>query len=262
MFIARNLVADRVNLHQNAYASGLPSPLAFLGMVGAVAHDLDCDPHSVRVLPIIHQVHQSPGRTKPEQILKSRRFTNAEIIEDAIGTVEFSLAFDIPQVFNEKSVQRSLSFRRLAGGLLRSIEFSVEITPGDAQSLSKLPRGNAFVPALNPEHRKVSRGDRASLQAVADVLYPAEREKDRGWLVPAAVGYHLIEDPRTALPRKNTRDEITPHVFAEPVVGVAEMISVRRNEVRRADGQAFNDLFWSWATEPGSRFVMAHKLFD
>ena len=68
IFLVSALSAARVNLLMNDYASGLPSPMAFLGLGAAIAPELGADRWSVRVIPVLHSVVISSGRTKPEMV--------------------------------------------------------------------------------------------------------------------------------------------------------------------------------------------------
>src|ERR1700757_2700855 len=94
-FLVTDLAASRVNLLMNDYASGLPSPLAFLGLGAAIAPELGAERWSVGVLPVLHEVAVSSGRTKPEMTPASGRFSPIEIVEDMIGTVRFSMVLDV-----------------------------------------------------------------------------------------------------------------------------------------------------------------------
>lgn len=67
--------------------------------------------------------------------------------------------------------------------------------------------------------------------------------------MPVAVGHRLLEDPATAPRRANTRDPRIPHVFVEPAVGVAELISVRNPRLTGLDEPGLRDRLWRWTAE-------------
>lgn len=95
-FAIRNLCASRVNLQMNDYVAGLPSPMAFLGLAESIGRDLGVDHWQAKILPILHSVHVSEGRTKPEMEPKGGVFTPIETMEDMVGTVDVSLILDLP----------------------------------------------------------------------------------------------------------------------------------------------------------------------
>jgi hypothetical protein len=258
-FLVSNLTASRVNLLMNDYASGLPSPLAFLGLGAAIAPELGAERWKVGVLPVLHDVAVSNGRTKPEMTPASGRFSPIEIIEDLTGTVRFSLVLDIPDCSNEIAVQTALAGRRLAGGLFQETKIRVERVAPDGSALRHAPRGWALIRPEDPSRHAVSRGDVRSHLAIAELLFPAEREPGFGWPVPVAVGHFLLEDPTTATPRRGTRNPDLPHVFTEPVLGIGELVSVRNRRLTDASPHAFDDLFWRW--HAAGAWILGHRVY-
>lgn len=258
-FLVTDLTADRVNLLMNDYASGAVSPLAFLGLGAAIAPGLGAARWSVGVLPVLHDVTVSKGRTKPEMASVSGRFSPVEIVEDMIGTVRFSMILDIPGCSDEIAVAGALAGRRLAGGIFRESVVKVKPVTDDGAALQGAPRGWALIRPSQPDQRLVSKGDALSLSAVAEKLFPAEREPGSGWLVPVAVGHFLLEDPATVPRRRGVRDASLPHVFTEPVLGIGELVSVRNRRLTEAPAEVFDDLFWRWHAE-GS-WILGHQAY-
>ena len=212
MFLVKNLVASRVNLIQNDYASGLPSPLSFLGLADTLVRALDLKPWSARTLPVLHRVDVSKGRTKPEMEPKAGAFTPIETMEDLIGTVEVSVLIDLPGCDSASNVMRAMTGRRIAGGLIQNDRIEVEDVTADGSAFRRLRRGYAMMRPDDdrPERRRISTGDEESLSAIAHTVFPAERAPGHGWIVPVAAGYRLLEDPETAPKRIRTRDPNTP----------------------------------------------------
>ena len=248
MFAVKNLVASRVNLLQNDYAAGLPSPLSFLGLADTLVRRMGLTPWSARCLPILHRVDVSEGRTKPEMEPKSGTFTPIETMEDLTGTVEVSILIDLSGCERTTDVIRLMAGRRIAGGLIQNDEVEVdEVTP-DGSAFRGLRRGYAMVRPEpdRPERLLISTGDEEGLSAIAHTLFPAEREAGFGWIVPVATGYRLIEDPETVPKRIRTRSQEVPHVFAEPALGIAELISVRNTRLTDLDEEGLTALLWSW----------------
>lgn len=253
------VMASRVNFLMSDYASGLPSPLAFLGLGAAITPRLGARRWSVGVLPVLHDVVVSSGRTKPEMAPASGRFSPIEIVEDMTGTVRFSMVLDIPGCSDEILVAEALEGRRLAGGIFENKAIRVELVPSDGAALRRMPRGWALIRPDDPGRRIVSRGDVDSLSAIADILFPAEREPGFGWPVPVAAGHFLLEDPATAPRRSGVREPDIPHVFTEPVLGVGELVSVRNRRLTDAPAEDFDGLFWRWHAE-GS-WILGHHVY-
>lgn len=258
-FLVANLTASRVNLLMNDYASGLPSPLAFLGLGAAIAPELGVGRWEIGVLPVLHDVVVSRGRTKPEMAPASGQFSPIEIVEDMTGRVRFSMLLDIRGCSNEIAVQKALTGRRLAGGAFQEAEIQVEPVASDGAALRRAPRGWALLRPDDSGRQIVSRGDVDSLSAVAEILFPAEREPGSGWLVPVAVGHFLLEDPAAVPQRQGTRNPDLPHVFTEPVLGIGELVSVRNRRLTETSAEAFNDLFWRW--HPEGPWILGHRVY-
>lgn len=259
LFSIRNIRASRVNLLMNDYAAGLPSPLAFLGLGGAIAGDLGLDRWTVRTLPVLHAVWPSPGRTKPEMEPSSGTFGPIEIAEDMIGTVELSLLMDIPQLDDTTALKSAFVGRRIAGGLIQNDWLEISAVTADGSAFRTLRRGYAVVPPDDPARRLTSRGDYESLRVLAETLYPAAREPGSGWTVPVSVGYRLLEDPETAPKRRGSRCPETPHVFAEPLAGIAELVSIRNRRLTAMTADEFSARLWSWHAEDD--LILGHRAY-
>ena len=266
MFLVKNLRASRVNLLMNDFAAGLPSPLAFLGLGAAIAPALgaprwDRRPLATRrweiaVLPVIHRVDVSEGRTKAELRNKAGTFTPIEIPEDLVGSVTVSLLLDIPDCTDEHLVAEALRGRRIAGGPINNSKIEVEAVTADGSALRRVDRGYAMIPTRPPRSVFVATGQIDKLMALAAELYI---DPGAGWHVPVAVGHRLLEDPATAPKRENTRDPNIPHVFAEPVVGIAEFVSVRNKRLTELDEGGLSDLLWRWTAERD--WIVGHPIY-
>ena len=256
MFLVKNLRASRVNLLMNDFAAGLPSPLAFLGLGAAIAPALgaprwDRRPLATRrweiaVLPVLHRVDVSEGRTKAELSNKAGTFTPIEIPEDLVGSVTVSLLLDIPDCTDEHLVAEALLGRRIAGGPINNSKIEVEAVTADGSALRRVDRGYAMIRTRPPKSEFIATGAIDKLVALAAELYI---DPGAGWHVPVAVGHRLLEDPAKAPVRANKRDPHIPHVFAEPVVGIAELVSVRNKRLTDLDEGGLRDLLWRWTAE-------------
>lgn len=261
MFVARNLRASRVNLIQNDYVSGLPSPLSFLGLADTLIRQLGLTPWSGRALPILHRVYASKGRTKPEMEPKGATFAPIETMEDLVGTVEVSVLLDLPGAESAARVRAALTGRRVAGGLIQNDQIDLDVVTPDGSAFRDLRRGFAVLrpDPDRPERRLISTGDEETLSGIARTVFPTERGPGYGWVVPSAVGYRLLEDPSTAPKRIRTRDPRVPHVFAEPVLGIAELVSVRNPRLTGLSEADLSELLWGWA--PRGDLILGHPAY-
>lgn len=250
LFLVKDLRATRVNLLMNDFAAGLPSPLSFLGLADLLARNLGLAPWSARVLPILHRVDVSEGRSKPEMENKSGSFEPIETMEDLTGSVHVSLLLHLPGCESESALRAQMQGRRIAGGLIQNDAIDVQAVTPDGSVFRNLKRGYAMLRPEQAERRFISMGDttseQPSLAHLASLLYPAERPEGFGWIVPAAVGYRLLEDPQTVPARIRTRSKDIPHVFAEPVVGIAELVSVRNKRLTGLSNAELGATLWAW----------------
>lgn len=263
LYLVGVLKAQRVNLLTNDYVAGLPSPLAFLGLVDLVARQLGLEPWSARVLPILHSVHISSGRTKPEMEPKSKAFSPIETPEDMVGAVEISLLVHMPGCPGEAFLRERILGKRIAGGVIQSDSFSVKAVTPDGSALRGARRGYAMVVPEQLERRFITSGDRTpeqpGLRRIADLLYPQERPEGFGWIVPTAVGYRLLENPNEVPKRSFTRSKSIPHVYAEPVLGIVELISVRNPRLTSLSMEEMDRLLWSW--DARGEWILGHPLY-
>lgn len=192
LYVVKDLRASRVNLMMNDFAAGLPSPLSFLGLADLLARNLGLAPWSARVLPILHRVDISDGRTKPEMENKSGIFEPIETMEDLVGSVQVSLLLHLPGCESETALRAHLQGRRIAGGLIQNDRIEVQAVTADGSAFRGLRRGFAMLRPDQVERRYVTSGDttpeQPGLARLASLLFPAERPEGFGWIVPAAVG--------------------------------------------------------------------------
>lgn len=260
-FAIHELHASRVNLLMNDYAAGLPSPMAFLGLAESIGRDLGVEPWAARVLPILHAVHASDGRTKPEMAPTNKStFGPIETVEDMIGTVKVSLILDLPGCGSADDLRHVALTKRIAGGTIRNLNLRVDTVAADGGCLKEIPRGYAMVRPDRPERRIISSGDMAAMRRIANTLFPAVREPGRGWIVPVAVGHRLLENPDTVPRRIRPRSADMPHVFVEPCIGIAELISVRNPRLTGLGDAGMSDLFWCWSVE--GEHILGHRAYQ
>jgi hypothetical protein len=69
----------------------------------------------------------------------------------------------------------------------------------------------------------------------------------------------LLEDPATVPARIRTRSKEVPHVFAEPVLGISELVSVRNKRLTDLTMTGLDALFWCW--EARGDLVLGHRAY-
>lgn len=261
-----NLVCGKVNLFQNDYASGLPSPFSCLGFADAIGHACGFPRWSTAVLPVIHDLQVSSGRTKPELKRSEKsggKFAPVEIMESMTGHVEISFILDLPDVANTTKVEEFMKTARFAGSLAFPGRGGFKITEirDGSEDIFKVRRGYAFLPASFGKKiaAPVSFGEPESLKALRDKLILEKRESGSGWVVPAAVGYRYLEDPKFVAPRKATRNPSIPHAFVEPGVSTGELVSIRNKKISDLNPENFDQIFWRWSSN--EKGIFAHEIY-
>lgn len=265
MILVQNMTASRVNFLQNDFAAGLPSPFAFLGLLASIAPRLGVPRWQMGVLPILHSLSVSPGRTRGNQIPKGNRITVLEISEDHRGTVVFSLLVDPGQDIDEREMAEAISTCRLAGGMIFPASkrgITASHVPRDGSAFRRSARGRVILPMSG---QPILSGHSEEIMSYADALFPEDRTALPGWRVPVAAGYLLLEDPQHPAERRNLRDPDIPHVFAEPVAGIAELVSPRNPRLTGMGREELTAAMWRYNTAPatGTSFgrVAAHSFY-
>jgi len=258
-YLLTGLRASKVNLLQNDYCGGLPAPTAFLGLAAAVAHDLGLSRWDLSALPILHRVDRSNGRLRPAMEVKSDAYVTVELQEDLTGTVSFSMVLSLPEARSEADILAALTGKRLGGGVIFGDVRRMQVIAlsDDPKDLLKAPRGYALLPWYRDGKTEKSFGDPASLRRVASALWPDDAKDRKGWRVPVAIGFRLLGSPGPA--PTGARNMTVPHVFAEPGVGVAELVSIRSPRLTDLSAEDYLALFWSWA--PTQTHVLVHKSY-
>jgi hypothetical protein len=260
IYIIRNIRASRVNLAMNDYVSGLPSPLSFIGLADSLARTLKLKPWSASVLPILHHVTISKGRTKAEAIPEGKVLRPAENMEDLVGTVEVSLILDLPGCESELDVAAAMRGKRIAGGEIAGDDINVIAVTAEGRSLRKIKRGFAMIAPEKDAYQQVSSGNLSKINEIIDLIFPAERKAGDGWIIGVAAGYRLLEDPSIKTNRSCRRDVTINHVFAEPCLGMAELVSVRNSRLTSSNEEKLKSFMWKWSIK--NDFLLGHQNYQ
>jgi hypothetical protein len=194
---------------------------------------------------------------------KSGTFEPVETMEDMTGYVELSLLLHLPDCPGESTLRKAFSGVRIAGGLIQGDAPDIRAVTPDGSAFRDARRGYAVTVPELLERRFITCGDTGAgqlgLARIAELLYPPVRGEGFGWIVPAAVGYRLLEDPATAPARIRTRRKDVPHVYAEPALGIAELVSVRNPRLTRLDGPGLSALMWAW--DARGDLILGHQAY-
>ena len=258
IFVIQDVSVSGVNLLMNDYVAGLPSPLSFLGFGDALMREFELEPWKARTIPILHNVMPSEGRTKPEMENKSGTFMPVETMENFVGYVQLSLIIDLPGCDSAVKLKDSVIHKRIAGGTIQNDDIRVEAVTPDGSAFRKIRRGYAL---LRPDKQsdgylQISTGSEESLATIAHKVFPTDREPASGWYVPVSAGYKILEDPASVPKRIRTRNQEIPHVFAEPILGMAEIVSARNSRLTSMTEEGLDALFWQWSTQ--GDYVLGH----
>ena len=263
-YVLGPFIAYDANLAPGDFVAGVPSPFAALGLAGAIARKARIDGWSVASIPVIHKIELSPGRLRAAPEVRSGKLKSIEVVETVTGQIEFSLLLEFPGYVSKSVVTKYMKGARFSGGSCfplgtRALGDCVREIEGDdlPRALRGIPRGYVLTPpsAERTQCGLISYGERDSLEAVISAVFPGDRKKGSGMLIPCPVGYRLCEDPHTAEVRKGGRDQSTPHVFADQALGIAELISIRNRTHFSSTKNAFEHFAWRWAQDDSARFV-------
>ena len=260
IFVAGNIHAERVNLLMNDYSAGLPSPLAMLGLADAVMRDLGLTPWTAGVVPVLHHVNISMGRTRSEMVNKSGVFRQVEIPEDMIGSVRLSLILDLPGCDDESALADCLMRRRIAGGMIQNRKINVRKIAGNGTVFDLLRRGHVMIAPQQASHCMIANGSREGFDRILELLFPDCLDALPNYWIPAAVGYRLLENPDDVPDRTCRQNPDLPHVFAEPLLGLAELVSDRNWRMTTLSEEDFSSLFWRWHVERD--FILGHQAYQ
>lgn len=167
--------------------------------------------------------------------------------------IEVTLVFGFDSEWSPavESIERSLNGRRLAGGTIHKMS-GVHILDTFEEVLRTV--GNGFVVM---DRSDVLRHDNSMAHFVQKLLHPEEVDGKRPWRTATVCGYSMITEFKQ---KKNVRKDAL-HAYAEPLVGLFDLLSVRNIATTYAQQtpleahNTHNQLFFSWAWS-GSNFLL------
>lgn len=167
--------------------------------------------------------------------------------------IEVSLVFGFESEFNPsiERIKESLDGRRLAGGTIHAID-SVEIFDAFGEVLQAIGTGFVLM-----DRSDVLQHDNSMDSFIQNLLNPQHVDGKRPWRAATVCGYSMITD---FTQKKNVRNN-SMHAYAEPLVGLFDLLSVRQilntytNQTPSSAQYTKNTLFFSW-TWSGSNFLL------
>ncbi len=257
VFLIGPMDVSRIALDGNALVSGYPPLTALAGFSDSIARRLHQPAANWPLALLIHDLQVSPGRFKPKPDKSGQPVEAIERITGSLtGTI---LLVDPGASVTEAEVEAALPGLRLAGGMppLRTGAREIE----SLSILSTLPPGHLIVDRSDLLEKAAEQAA-DPLDGLLD-LFTWQPVEGGGWtnpwsldengsrrlLAPVAVGYQAIEPLANCQPRQGTRCSNTPHVFAEGIASVAELVSARKLARAKSDEGSALPMFWCWETD-------------
>ena len=172
-------------------------------------------PHQFRAASFINKDDYS---SKNAHVLSSQPTARCHL------TASLVIRFDDDASFSEEAIASFVHGGRLAGGTI--IEYGKPVMLADEDDIDKVVKavGAGFSLIERQDLMVKQAGDRDMLDVLLRLTKRVkERDEDRNWLLPTALGYAEIT-PRQQ--RKNVRGDF-PHAYCEPLVGLAQYKSIR-----------------------------------
>lgn len=271
----RLLILPQLKIHNaNALSSpftiGFPAMTAWLGAVHALQRKLNKNGHRdlkfIKTGVVCHEidlqtykgkgdyVHSIVGTSNPLE----KNGKRPSFIEEARCHLTVTLVIEYEDLYEDydefkPQVKAMLHTMKFASGDLLSCTDPEMEKIDDPDEIKKIMRylmpGHCLIQRSELMQQSMQQGQNAieallDYLKVSDLSYVDEKEqvhwqksrKEKGWLVPIAVGYQGISQLGNA---KNQRDPNTPHRFADSVVTLGEFVMpYRLNDI--------NEMLWHY----------------
>ena len=227
--VLRNISVRNANAQPSAWLIAPPSPTAFMGFAHALGRHLDAPAKTAaivqhdfslraerierRVLP--HQFRGAGLINSKDYSSKNKYALSLQPSARCDQRVSLLVEFADDALIDCDAVRKWLPSARIAGGTIDEFARPVMERNLDA-ALKKVGNGWAVVERGDLMALQVGQTDRldAFLAATSSVSRVANP-----WVVPALLGYRAITAPQE---RSQARDDY-PHLFAEPLIGLARL---------------------------------------
>lgn len=281
-----NIKIHNANALSSPYTIGFPAMTAWLGFMHALERKLyDTEFKAVKFTGIIVscldielQTYKGKGDYVHSIIATSNPLDKAgkrpSFIEEARCDMEVTIAieFKLGVIDYEKFtdvIDNKLHIMKIASGDITSFKPSQhkEIDNTNPRELTKyLMPGFCLVSRQDLMETSMAEGKDA-IDAMLDymkittdievdenhkVTRSKAYKKEEGWIVPITIGYQGISEPGQI---KNTRDETTPHRFAESVVTLGEFKMAYRFE-------NVNEMIWRYQEYQGNDLYLCQNNYS
>ncbi len=259
LLLIPNIKIHNANALSSPYTVGFPAMTAWLGFMHALQRKLmDTDFSKIKFTGVVIScldmtLHTYKGKgdyvssiiTTSNPLDKSGK--RSSFIEEVRCDLEVSIAIEFETEFLgddsfTKFIDKTLHTMKIASGDISSFKpcLHIEVKDDEPRGLTKyLMPGFCLVSRQELMQQSMKEGSDAIdamleyLKTMTDIDIDESHKvtkskpykKEKGWIVPIAVGYQGISDLGALA---NTRDEITPHRFAENVVSLGEFKMVYR----------------------------------
>ena len=283
-----HLKIHNANAMSSPYSIGFPAMTAWLGAMHALQRKLNAKGHEIELTGLAVSCHDFNLQTHKGQndfvhsIIGTANPLDKDgnrpaFIEEARCHLEVSLLIEIENLGKKQREQlltilpETINSMKFAGGDVLSV-YDQQILDFDEDGqkdqelkpiLNKLMLGHVLIERRDLVIQSMQEGQDA-LGAVLDhlkvthssqtdengkVTWSSSR-KEKGWLVPIAVGFQGISELGIA---KNQRDADTPHRFAEAVLTLGEFIMPFRIE-------SIDQLLWQYHVDLENNLYLCQNL--
>lgn len=241
------------------WCSAAPGPLAFCGFGHALARAIGQAP-AHRSIGIVFHDYRMRAETPGGWLLHPHQHRAAALINEddyaqgsrtlsgqptirGDGIVSLVLAFDQEARISTHAVAEFLDRARVAGGTISEHMFDPDmgfVKQTWEEVTRMLGSGFTFVDRQDLlQHEEAQDPLHAFLHATRQVK--GDKPK-HSWLMPYAAGFRAL----TPVTSRHWAREGCPHAFAEPLVGLGQLVSVRDRSIA----------MWSYATAENGVFVV------
>ena len=283
-----HLKIHNANAMSSPYSIGFPAITAWLGAMHALQRKLNAKGHDIELTRLAVSCHDFNLQTHKGQsdfvhsIIGTANPLDKDgsrpaFIEEARCHLEVSLLIEVENL-EKKQIDRLLTIlpeivnsMKFAGGDVFAV-YDQQILDFDEDGqkdqelkpiLNKLMLGHVLIERRDLVIQSMQEGQDA-LEAILDHLKVrhssqidddgkitwSSSRKEKGWLVPIAVGFQGISELGIA---KNQRDADTPHRFAEAVLTLGEFVMPYRIE-------SMDQLLWQYHVDLENNLYLCQNL--
>lgn len=286
ILLIQNIKIHNANALSSPYTIGFPAMTAWLGFMHALERKLQATEFKgikfsgliVSCLDINLQTYKGRGDYVNSIIATSNPLDKSgsrpSFIEEARCDLEVTLAItcEIGVIDYEKFnqiIDDILHTLKIASGDIISFKASryMQVDNNEPRNLTRyLMPGFCLVKRQDLMQQAMSEGKEA-IDALLDYLKTTTEvkvdehhkvtkskpfKKEKGWIVPIAIGYQGISDLGHT---KNTRDETTPHRFAESVITLGEFKMPYHFET-------LDEMIWSYQPYQGNDLYLCQNNYS